>query len=470
MSHVPVLDFINLIIELMIVTPPAKDNEKRVRDQNLLRALKKLNVDDKSFSSVQFLLLTSFILNNSLKFVHVTSEKQSREQKLIVTIISQKFLALMQFALKHENDVQHLEIFLNLFYYLLNSDCLIYHLKLILLNRFFTLNGHGKLSKLTCSNSSDKKPDRVQAFKSRVVLSEVLVVFMEFFGKSEAEDRCVMKKQAYDIIFNADFLNGMRASNPTQETMLAIAFINVINLLWKTQGFNQNKLLGQTAFTLASLHVQQIAIKPIFLKMLVKLLTVTFKPIVRDYQILKISSNFILNSAVETYTLDLHYLKWWKAMGKPNESQLDQMIVRYLTQEHCDDLDDLKPSDLEVFDQKLLLEKFLTPEIISETTQHSRIMKILCSYLSSHSQDIEKLSRVFRQLFFNESEKNFYETAMINIASVMNARILAIQNDKEKLKITTGLSYVLKSLLKTSTPHLKMVTVEMAKNLLRYEL
>src|SRR5690349_18762007 len=66
MNQTASLDFVNLMIELFIDKPAVMDVEQTIREMNVFRVLKKLNIVDKNLMDDSYMLMVSMFLINCL--------------------------------------------------------------------------------------------------------------------------------------------------------------------------------------------------------------------------------------------------------------------------------------------------------------------------------------------------------------------------------------------------------------------
>lgn len=315
--RVPVLDFINLIIELMISVPAKDANDQKHRDEKLLEVIRKLKVTENLLNSLTFFLLTSKILNSAMNF----SKKITTEQNLICQLVIDKFLALMDFAVTSNKKPNHHEVFCNSFFYFLTTEKLKINEKLQLVSRFFVLDGHELFLAMI-----SEKTQAVQ-FKSIVVMAEVLNLFLKFLSKSSDKD-ATWKKKSYKIVSSVASTSSPEINS---DKMLFYIFMKFVDLTCKKKSFDKDRVLSQSAMILATLTAQKISLEPPYFNMLTTLFTTTYVNVaINGNNLLQVSSDAILDSIENVKFIDLKFLTWWKSMGKPNSTEFNKIAMNFL--------------------------------------------------------------------------------------------------------------------------------------------
>lgn len=437
LMQVPALDLINFTFELMIDSPTANESDTNFRSEKISEVLKQLNVQKQHLESVMFMLLTSKILHNILFYIPSKSDEIKPVHQLMRVTLIDKFLAIVDYILLAKTDHRHYEIFCNMIYYLLTSVKLELREKLQILNRLFMLNGLHSIISMIIEDEEGKSG--VIQFKSKVLLSEVLVVFLTFMKKS-AEVDPLLKKACYQIVFKCN-MKLMGTNDASRESMLLYIFVKFIDFVWKTPTFDAINVLSNTALILAITKLKKIKIDPSFFKMLTTIYMAAFTNVsIEGNELLQTSSKAILVSIRQVTRIDLKYLIWWKAMGKPKAKNFRSVVTNFLQQNELNELDNLQPQELALFDKSLLMNIFFNPT--TSIKAHSNVKRILCQFVSScSSKDYEKLLKEFTSIQWSPSpEKIEYREQMIlNILGLMMAYSVNVANLKLKVETCTRL-------------------------------
>lgn len=461
------LGLINVIVELMILSPPKDESDLTHRNQKILGIVKKLKTSSSRLQSdVTFMLFLSKFLQNVLNMIPLVSniDATTSEHKLLREVIVDKFLALVGFALKiNENPSIH-EIFCNMFYYLLTSERLKPRHKLQLLNHFFTEDGHNFMVKVIGYENGKAAP--INHFKSTLVMAVVVNSFVKILNKSSDNDKTLTKK-SFEIVFKAnkklmDPLN----YNTSLETMMLYTFLKFVDLTWKNPKFCKNDVCCNVSLILAITKVQKIAIQPIFFHMLTVLFTSTFPSIIiENNNLLQVSSSAILESK-HSKKIDLSYLKWWKIMGNPNPDEFNKVLTDFVVQKDNRELENLNNEDLMLFDWRLIMEAFLSPTTFS-IDAHSNFKKVLCCFPTPESSPLYlKLLKKFQNLESQKDEKR-KQQRLINVMDVMNVIARNLNDAILKIKTAKALMKTLKA--PSTSQHVKLSAIQIATNLMTYK-
>lgn len=423
-------------LEILIESPVANDSDKKHRNERTLEVIKKLSTEDEHLESTLFMLLTSEVLHNVLFYIPSEASEITSIHELMRTTVINKFLAIMDYVLKVDKDLGAYEIFCNMLYYLLTSEKFKLREKLQLLNRFFVLGGHQ--STISMKSADERKKSRVKQLKSRIVLSEVLAVFLTFMMQPAKPDQS-LKKMCYAIIFKANIkLMEAAEANLSYETMRLYIFIRFIDLAWKKANFDKAEVLSSTSVILAAAKLRKLTIEPVFFKMLITLYTAAFTRLtIKGNELLETSSNAILRSIAQVQTIDLNYLMWWKEMGKPKAAEFKLAVTTLLSRDKLDLLEHLQQRQLALFDKSLMIDILLNPK--TTITTYSNVSNILRNYAStSSSQDFEKLLSELKNVQRSQYKEKVKhrEQFLLNILDLMKAYGSNVSN--LKLKQQTG--------------------------------
>lgn len=463
MERVEVLDYINLIIELMKVSPPVVEKHIAYRDLKLLEILKKLSSKLEHFQSLKFTSLTSKIIHQILILI---SLKDEPVHKLMFKVMIEKFLPLIDFTLTANTDDKIHEVFCNMFYYLLTSEKLKMRHKMQLLNRFFVMNGHNFMARAIGRNES-KMRTQAKHFKSLIVMSEVVNVFVKFFSKS-SDSELSFKKLCYEIVFNANMeqMEPMN-NNVSHETMLMYAFLSFVDMRWKNPKFNGNKVLCNVSLILTATRANQASMDPNFFNMLTTLFTFTFRQVaISRNNLIQISSAAILESE-HLKNIDLSYLKWWSVMGKPRSNEVNAAVMKFLLECESWQIENLQESDLQVFDRRLLMEKFLD-DSTSSIKAHSKLKTVLCNFTSIEPEEYQLLLARFKYLQTETAKKKKHQQQqLINVIDVMTTTVGSLMNIDLKKKTASALMKILTQ--QSESQHVKLAAVQIATNLMSYK-
>lgn len=463
LMNTPALDFINLLIELMIATPAKEVKDQQFRNQKLTEIIRKISTGKEQLESMMFMLLVSKILFNALRYIPSIEEETIIGYQLMRRAIVDKFVAMMDFILKAEPDDGHYEIFCNMFYYLLTSEKLKLREKLQALNRFFVLNGHHAL--ISVIKESAKKTT-AKCFKSRVVMAEIINIFLKFMGKLPDTD-VTWKKRSYEIVFNADLkLMQHHEDIPTIGTMMMFIVLKFIDFVWKKREFNKTEVLSRTSLIIAVTKLQKVELEPIFFNMLTTLYTSSFMNVsIKQNKLLETTSATILTSIANIKTIDLSFLKWWKVMGKPRDLEFNKVLSKFMMSSDGQQLENMEPESLKIFDSTQLIRSFVdssTPIIA-----HTNIAKVLCNFQSiGSSQDYLKLLVLLKTLQSTplSKKRKHHEEQLINTINV----ICASSANFKDVKMKTDTSLLLFNMLydRTATEHMKLAAIQVTTNFL----
>lgn len=465
MERVEALDFINLIIELMADSPPIVEKDVAHRDSNLLSILKKLSSKLELFQSSMFTFITSKVIHGILQLLPLEREFLQPVHKLMLKAIVEKFLPLMEFILIKNKDASTYEIFCNMFYYLLTSEKLKQSHKLQLLHYFFELNGHHFMARVIGRNDDINKTQS-KHFKSLIVMSEVVNVFVKFLSKSP-DSELSFKKICYEIVFNANMseMDPME-NNVSHDTMLVYAFMSFVDFKWKNPRFNSNKVLCNVSLILTATRSKHASMDPTFFKMLTTLYTSTFRHVaIPNNNLLQTSSAAILESA-HIKTVNLSYLKWWCVMGKPKNGEVNEIVMKFLAECEIEHLDNIQANDLLVFDRRLVMEKFLDTSI-SSIKAHRNFKALLCNFTIIEPEEHRMLLARFKHLQTETAKKKKHQQQrLINVFDVMTATVGSLTDSDLKKQTASAL---MKTLSQQSEPLIKLAAIQIATNLMSYK-
>ena len=453
----------------MILNPPKNAGDIKHCDQKLFEILKKLKTNSRDYQSdVIFMLRVSKILQNVLNMIPESTniEQLTSEHKLLRSMIVDRFLPLIEFALKRNENPSIHEIFCNMFYYLLASDRLKLREKQQLLHHFFTLDGHNFMLKVIGYDNGIETP--VDHFKSTLVMTVVVKTFLKLLNKSTVNDKELGKK-SYEIVFKSDkkLADPLRQES-SYETMMMYTFMKFVDLTWRNPKLNRNEILCNVSLILATTKKHKVLVDPNYFHMLTILFTSTFQQVtINRKNMLKESSAAILESK-HSIKIDINYLKWWKVMGKPKKEEFNKVVIDFVKQKENLELENLQQSHLKLFDQKFLMDTFLNPSKLPITT-HNNLCKILCNFTTVNSlRDCQKLLFTLKKLQSQSQEKKKHqEQQLLNVMDVINA--VAKNLNDAKIKRQTG-KFLMKTLKSaTSSQHVKLSAIQTATVLMAYK-
>jgi hypothetical protein len=400
--HVPVLKFLFLIIELLSTTPAKDDSDIKFREEKLLQIVEKLNVEADQLNKTDFAIATSNVLQKVL--MSIKNQQQEVVSKTIQVLV-EKLLAFMEFSLKAINVEENCEVLCNLFYYFLSSPNLIMKQKLQLLNYFFILDGHNKITAMMLNKKGSLQ------FKSRALMAEVMSVFMKFVSKSPDTDE-TWKKKAHDIVFknNNDF-----DDEPSREEAMMYIFLSFIDFKWKKLSFNKAGVLINTSIILAVMKTRNETIETTFFNLLTTLFTSTFVDIkIKGNELLATSSKALRRSIQAIGLVDMNFLKWWKATGTPKRKNFNQVTMKFIAQKKF--RQQLELHDTKFLDKEMILQAFLDPSTKLKTV-HMNLKNILCSYadLGKSPYDFKKL---FEKLRAEKKRRRAFDVREVIVASI----------------------------------------------------
>jgi hypothetical protein len=390
-----------------------------------------------------FSLATAKVLHSSLKY--------SKNSLSLQKIVTEKFLAFMELSLASIKEDDLFEIFCNLIYYFLTDVYLGEAFKLLIINNFFMLDGHRKI----LQKIFQEKVQSAIELKSLVVMAEIMNVFLTFLSKSIGRESD-FKRKSYEITFK-----GTRKSSAevTAEESLMYIFEKFVDFMWKKKTFDKCEVLSNTAVIFAA-SKGKMTIDPTFFFMLLTLHTSTFVDIkVQHNKLLQISANSALRSIKTISEVDLKFLLWWKAMGKPDKKLFNQVSMKFLKKTK---LDAIERHEAEIFDKKIILERFLNTK--ASKTFHGNLKEILCSY-----SDIGKSSSDFKKLL-NEWMRLQAEKGSQKAMNVMDVIVKNVGSVEEiELKKKTAMKFVEFVEKPAASSCEKIAVIEMAASLLRVE-
>lgn len=471
LCHLPALDFANLVCEILITIPPKDENDKKFRDQKMFAIIQNLKIDSHNLEFVDYFILYAKLIHNMLQYI--SSDVGTKHQNLIIDIVVDKFMVLMEYVLHDNEELISYEVFINLFYYILRSKKVLFTKKVLLMNRFFNLNGHNFL--ISVIDEVPQKNGRRRSFKSMVILSEVLSVFMRFTNNVSANDEASMElqKKCYNIVGSANIVLLKKKTNIykvipnkyTKETILLMTIISFIDHQWKIPD-NRNKTFSKIALLLLVSDMRQINVNSCYFNMMVKIFTTHFAELsIQNSQFLQTSSAVILKSIVDVKIIDINFLKWWKTMGHPTKKAFNEAVIRFIRNPE-DQFTDLAPSDVTIFEQKRMLLIFQDQTL--PISMHSNVAKILCN-MHLEKREYRKLLIIAKNLLADKSKQQdiFYQASehqnqrLANVLDVIgsNNRYCDFKEKKATVKIILNI-------LKKSAPHLKMASMQLYCNML----
>lgn len=447
-TQVPVLEFFCQIIEMLHIATPISEIDRKLRDGKLQEIVAKLNMNAEQLNSITFTLATAKVFQAFLAYIN--------DHNTLSVVVVDKFLTFMKFSLKLTKDEENYEVLCNMFYYFLTSSNLKTAQKLQMVNFFFVLDGHNTMIKKI--HDAEKLVQALQ-FKSRVVLAEVMKVFMEFMTKSPDADED-WKKKSYEIVFKGNVFSE-KYDRPESEQAMMYIFLRFVDFTWKKPSFDKIDVLANTSTILAVMKTRKETIDPTFYNMLTTLYTSTFINIsIKGNKLLKISSNAVLRSIKNVKTVDLNFLKWLNVMGKPKPEFFNQLAIKFLSQAK---LDQIEPHQSRVFDKQIILKTFLNPSTKS-LTLHTNLKEVLCSCsdIGKSPRDFEKLMKGFKNLRIRKKQK------ALNVMDVIIASAGRIVDTTLKKKTATNFMTIMTD--STSTQHEKLAVIQAATNLFRCNL
>ena len=379
-----------------------------------------------------------------------------KDQPALQRIFVEKFLALMEFSLSKTDE--NYEIFCNLFFYFLNISSLKTEQKLPVLNYFFVLDGHRKVSSTILSS---KTPKTLQ-FKSRVILAEVMNIFMKFLSKSPEVDES-WRKKSYEIVFKGTGKEEETECDkcPTLEESHLYIFEKFIDFTWKKKTFDKFEVLSNIAMILAVTKERGEIIEPTVFNMLMTLYTSTFQNIkVPGNDLLRISSAIASSSIRSIAVIDMNFLSWWKTIAKPRQKLFNQVALKMLKQSK---LHQSEKINLKIFDKQSILENLLENSNSSSILQDN-LRLILCGLgdIGKSSDEFEKLTDKWQKL---RAEKEIHKAE--NIFSVIAENVGSIE--ETGLKEKTAFIFLTFMNEPPTTQQEKLGLIKATANLLRNE-
>lgn len=460
-NQITALELVNLVIELMTSLKQTDADDSKFRDQELLKILKKLNSRLENLKYEPFVLLLSKILQNVYNMLPVTSSEHfANEYKLLRSVVVDKFLALIDFVIQFNVNPNVHEIFCNMFCRMLTKEKLELHQKHQLLRRFFSLDGHNFILRIIGPSNGVETP--INHLKSTLVMAVAVSTFVKILNKST--DLTILDKESYNIVFKADMMHlDLVTNNASYETMMLYTFLKFVDYTWKSPHFNDHEVFYNVSLILAMTKVQKFDLDPTYFHMLTTLFTSTYQPASIHRNLLQIASRAILSSK-HPKRLSLNYLKWWKSTKKLKVENFNKAVIDFVKQEENLELESLRPSDLTLFDQKLMLDNLLEPSTLSISALNN-LKAILCNFSAMKScRAYQKLLRRFKNLLMEPAEKNkLEEQRLINVMDVMNSIAGSLSDADQKQKAAKLLMKALKA--SSTSQHVKLSAVQIAKNL-----
>lgn len=451
--HTPALDFVNISIEII----NESTGDLKMYERCMFNIIKNLNMNKAYLDSVEFLLFSSKILHNILKF----SCNHDLELKNTMRVMVEKFLILMEFILMTNHKIVNYEIFTNMFYYLLSSLKLEYSYKMIMINYFFRLNGHNFFVNL-CENASNQNLSLV--FKTKIVMAEILTNFLRFINTIPEEDILALKRNCYRTVFESNFslfryrknIFEMKLTDMVDVNFQMIIFLNFIDYNF-SRLYNHIEVFTNMATMISVMDFKKISLDKNFYNMLVVLFTEYYVKLdVPKTNIIMDSSTVLLKSIPDKKLMNIKFLKWWHGMN-PDSVDFKYLTINYLHGASDDDLNQLSKDDLSIFNKQILVTLFMNPKI--STKCHRNMSKVLSHFRLSSAEYTQCLKELHKLI---KNTVGLDDCRIVDCLSVLSSSF----TQKAPLLTKTAGNIKLLMKLKPQSDYLKLMTMEFACKLI----
>ncbi|CAO1436217.1 unnamed protein product [Diamesa tonsa] len=451
LNHTAGLDFVNMSIEVINESP----GDLKTYERSMLNIIKNLNMNKDYLESVEFLLFSSKILHNILKFTC----NQDLELKTTKEVMIEKFLILMEFILITNHKIDNYEIFTNMFYYLLSSLNLELNYKMIIINYFFRLNGHNFFVNF-CDNAPNENSHII--FKTQVVMAEILTTFLRFINTIPEEEILALRRNCYRSVFKSNFsllrykknIFEMKLTDMVDVNFQMIIFLNFIDHNFY-RSYNRIEVFTNMATMVSAMELKKVSLDKNFHNMLVVLFTEYYVKLdVPKNKLIMNSSTVLLNSIPDKKFMNINFLKWWHGM-EPESMVFNQLTMSYLENAADNDLNQLSKGDSSIFDKNLLLQYFMDPNI--STNYHRNITKVL-SHFKLTTKEYNKCLKEVTKL----SKTMTDEWRLVDCLSILSSNF----SHKAPLLLKTAGTIKPLMKLKPQSDFLKLVTIEFTSKLI----
>lgn len=456
--HTAALDFVNMSIEII----NESTGDLKMYERSMFNIIKNLNMNEAYLNSVEFLLFSSKILHNILKFTC----NHDLELKNTMRVMVEKFMILMEFILITNNNIDNYEIFTNMFYYLLNSLKLQYSYKMIMINYFFRLNGHTFFINL-CENAQNQNSSIV--FKSKIVIAEILTNFLRFINVIPEKEILALKRICYRTVFESNFsliryrknIFEMKLTDMVDVNFQMIIFLNFIDHNF-SRLYNRIEVFTNMATMISVMDSKKILLDKNFFNMLVVLFTEYYVELdVPKNSIIINSSKVLLKSISDKKFMNIKFLKWWHGMD-PDSLDFVYLTMKYLRESSDNDVNQLSKDDSSIFNKHVLLTLFTNPKI--STNCHRNVSKVL-SHFRLSTAEYTKCLKEMHKLSITTMTEN---TDGVDDCRIVNCLSVLASSFTQKAPLLTKTAGNIKLLMKLNpqSDYLKSMTMEFACKLL----
>lgn len=448
------LETVNLMIKLMIVAPCAEAT--KFREEKILQVAKKLSLQRSLLESVAYSTVFIQVLQNLLNFIPESIEEQTTAHEIIKHEVEDKFLSLMEFVSLCKIQIEHFELFVVMFFYLLVSEKLSEASKLKMVTRFFDLKGHWKLLVSMISTESEESKPPLRS-KVRLLLSHVLCVYLKYISETFGVAK-VTCNVCFRIVSNANLqhLCPIQGGHGIETTLLFI-FMTFVDFLSDKPTRAAEEVLSSLALVLATASDQ---IAPPFQIMLTKLFTSSYSKVQIDGNFLLPIASVELQKLPKNHkTIDLNFLKWWKEAGTPSSEVFNRAAMDFLKLCDASQLVDLHKDHLAIFDRKAVLEAFLKKTPIE---MHNKLTSVLCQLQLRDQMEFHRLLEELKKVSRSKSPQK-----ICNVLAVVNSYNGEMSASMKKIVAKAILDF-----LKQSTElevESKMLAIEIATKLMKIE-
>lgn len=256
----------------------------------------------------------------------------SHEEKVLTTIVTDKILVLIKFALDEKGPISELryELFCNFFFsLLLKSDDLL-TCKIQMLNLYFKLKGYNILRNRTINDAGTVKSRKIQ-----LLLVEVMIHFTKIM--QNITDECkvaIVRKGFYKIMLK-------QASEEDHHHADMIKILNTYVKLKLNLIGNNEEFLTTVSDIIVKFNAEKFTLDTNFLVMLITIFTEFFKTrdsctsqkrrsVSKASDILKRSCRCVAPEITESF------IKWWLFENSSKQEEYEKLLLSHISREVFD--------------------------------------------------------------------------------------------------------------------------------------
>ncbi|KAG5673770.1 hypothetical protein PVAND_003790 [Polypedilum vanderplanki] len=424
-SYILAFDYVDLILDI-VSTVNFDERDKLYQYQKIIKMIQRINVNHDYLANEVCFLITSNVLSRMLQIVTITN--QSREEKLIISILAEKFMDMIEFIVNTNISIFNYECFCNLFYYMLDSEKISNNIKLLILNRFFILNGEEIITETI--------KYELASFKTRVLFGEIMFYLTKIFhNNSDNDDKMFkeLKSNFKNVAYYGDFNyqnHKVQTYEPDGNTITLQIIKCFIKLKWEKNVKGKGEMLSMLAYFLEIIKRRKIQFDNAVFAMLITLYTSNFVNISteNDNRLLKTSSSTILKYFKRfNVIIDLKFVQWWYQNSKNFSTAEYERIVLYFIRTSKRELNELTDDDLYIFDLKIIIQTFSELKSKATTINYCHNLAKIIAKFSIDSKNYRKLMKLYEDdLMCKRRIKS------IDLLKIMSLNIAQLTNNLKK--------------------------------------